>query len=225
MRIFVDRTEAGQALAQRVVEKRYGDPVVLALPRGGLPVAAEVARALGAPLDVLLVRKIGLPSQPELAVGAVVDGETPEVVVNEELRFLVDRDRKAFDALIAEELREIERRKALYLKGKPSLSLTGKTAIVIDDGLATGATARAALKSLRKRGSAKVVLAVPVAPPDTLAAIRPDCDEVVCLWAPTEFYAVGQFYRDFPQLDDEDVKRYLDAFSTPAGKEPPPEKG
>lgn len=217
MRIFPDRETAGQALARRLVEKGYAEPVVFALPRGGLPVAAEAARALGAPLDILLVQKIGLPSQPELAIGAVVDGDQPEVVVNEMMQSLVDRDREEFEALKGRELREIERRRALYMKGRAPVAAEGKTAIVIDDGLATGATARAALRALRRRNPAKVVLAVPVAPPDTLAALEPECDEIVCLETPSEFYGVGQFYRHFPQIGDDAVQRCLAEFPPPEG--------
>ncbi|SME90031.1 putative phosphoribosyl transferase [Tistlia consotensis] len=215
MRIFANRTAAGRELAERLLEKRYADPVVLALPRGGLPVAAEVARALEAPLDLVLVRKIGLPSQPELAVGAVVDGDRPELVVNEALRSVVEADPEAFAALEAHELREIERRRERYLKDRPRARVAGATAIVIDDGLATGATARAALKALRRQGPAKLVLAVPVAPPDTLAALAAEVDEVVCLETSASFFAIGQFYDDFGQLDDAEVVRILDSFAPP----------
>lgn len=207
---FADRSDAGRQLAARLVEKGYADPVVLALPRGGLPVAAEVARALGAPLDLVLVRKIGLPAQPELAVGAVVDGDRPELVVNEATRGLVDPRR--FAELKTEQLREIERRRRLYLGARPSVPLAGRTAIVVDDGLATGATARAALHALRRQGPAKLVLAVPVAPPDTLGELAGEADEIVCLHAPSGFYAIGQFYADFGQLGDSDVQRILAGF-------------
>lgn len=223
-RTFANRMEAGRALARDLAAKQYPGPVVLALPRGGLPVAAEAARILDAPLDVVLVRKIGLPSQPELAIGAVVDGERPQVVVNAAMRPLVEQNRREFDTLKAAELREIERRRALYLKNRSRVSVSGKTAIVIDDGLATGATARAALKAIRARGPVKLVLAVPVAPRDTLDDLAAECDEVVCLKVPENFFGVGQFYRDFPQLTDEDVQRTLDAFPVPdSAKEPPPE--
>lgn len=213
--IFADRSDAGRQLAARLSEKRYADPVVLALPRGGLPVAAEVARALGAPLDLVLVRKIGLPAQPELAIGAVVDGERPEVVVNEATRGLVSPER--FAELEARQLREIERRRRLYLGERPRAPVAGRTAIVIDDGLATGATARAALHALRRQDPAKLVLAVPVAPPDTLSELTGEADEIVCLHAPSLFYAIGQFYGDFGQLEDAEVQRILAAFPTEGG--------
>jgi putative phosphoribosyl transferase len=218
LRVFDDRAAAGRELAQRLAERGYADPVVLALPRGGLPVAAEVARVLGAPLDLVLVRKIGLPEQPELAVGAVVDGERPELVLNEALRGLVAPARLA--ELEAQQLREIERRRRLYLGARGRVPLAGRTAIVVDDGLATGATARAALHALRRQQPARLVLAVPVAPPDTLAALAAEADELVCLETPDPFYALGQFYADFRQLDDADVQRILADFPPPAAADP-----
>jgi putative phosphoribosyl transferase len=218
LRVFDDRAAAGRELAQRLAERGYADPVVLALPRGGLPVAAEVARVLGAPLDLVLVRKIGLPEQPELAVGAVVDGERPELVLNEALRGLVAPARLA--ELEAQQLREIERRRRLYLGARGRVPLAGRTAIVVDDGLATGATARAALHALRRQQPARLVLAVPVAPPDTLAALAAEADELVCLETPDPFYALGQFYADFRQLDDADVQRILADVPPPAAADP-----
>lgn len=220
MRVYATRQEAGRALAEVVGARGYADPVVLALPRGGLPVAAEVARALSAPLDLVLVRKLGFPGQPELALGAIVDGDTPELVLNEELRGALDRASDTLQSLRSKALAELERRRARYLKDRARARVSGATAIVIDDGIATGATARAALRSLRRQGPARLVLAVPVAPPDTLAALSAEADDVICLEAPAGFYAVGQFYAAFPQLSDQEVVDILAAFPSPAAPSP-----
>ena len=207
--IFADREEAGHALAERLVKIKYEKPVVLALPRGGVPVAAVVAEALGAPLDVVLVRKIGVPFQPELALGAVVDGGHPEVVINEDVRQLVRVSNEEFEKIKARELAEIERRRELYLGGRDRVPVEGATAIVIDDGIATGATARVALGALRRRAPKKLVLAAAVAPPDTLERLRGEVDEIICLETPDPFYAIGLYYSDFGQVSDEDVVALL----------------
>jgi putative phosphoribosyl transferase len=209
--IFADRVEAGRALAARLVEKKYEKPVVLALPRGGVPVGAEVATALGAPLDIVLVRKIGVPYQPELAVAAVVDGEHPELVINEDVRRLADVSQEEIERAKVRELAEIDRRRALYLKGRDRVPIAGATVIVIDDGIATGATVRAALKALRRGKPKKLVLAVAVAPPDTIAMLRAEVDEIVCLETPEPFHAIGLYYRDFAQVSDEQVIALLAA--------------
>jgi predicted phosphoribosyltransferase len=206
---FADRTEAGRRLAQALQCVEDQQPVVLALPRGGVPVAYEVAKALRAPLDLVLVRKIGAPFQPELAIGAVVDGERPELVAN---RDLIDEYRipeSYLESERARQLEEIERRRQLYLAGRPRAQLRDRTAIVIDDGIATGATMEAALLATRRAGPKRLVLAVPVAPPDTLERLRPKVDEVVCLMVPEFLGAIGSFYRDFRQLDDEEVIELL----------------
>jgi putative phosphoribosyl transferase len=184
--------------------------VVLALPRGGVPIAVLVARALSAPLDLLLVRKIGLPWQPELALAAVVDGEPPELVIDEEVQRSADLEPGYIESEAVKEIREIARRRALYLRGKAPVALTGKTVIVVDDGVATGTTMRAALKALRRRQPAGLVLAVPVAPRETIDTLRPDVDQIVCLAEPDPFYAVGAHYRDFHQVSDEEVLTALD---------------
>jgi len=207
--IFADRVEAGRSLAAKLVEKKYEKPVVLALPRGGVPVAAEVAKALGAPLDIVLVRKIGVPYQPELAVAAVVDGDHPELVINEDVRRLAHVSNEEIERAKARELVEIERRRALYLQGRARVPISGATVIVIDDGIATGATVRAALKALRRGKPKKLVLAVAVAPPDTVAKLRPEVDEIVCLETPEPFYAIGLYYRDFGQVSDQQVVALL----------------
>lgn len=204
--VFTDRIEAGRALAQRLVAMALPGPlVVLALPRGGVPVAAEVARALGAPLDLLLVRKIGAPFQPELAVAAVVEGTPPAIVRDEETCAYSGVDAAYIERHAAQEVAEIERRRRRYLAGRQPVPVAGATVIVVDDGVATGTTVRAALLGLRSRQPARVVLAVPVAPPDTVAALRAEADDVVCLAQPEPFHAIGLHYRDFHQLDDDEV--------------------
>jgi putative phosphoribosyl transferase len=220
--IFADRVEAGRALAERLVEKKYEKPVVLALPRGGVPVAAEVAKALGAPLDIILVRKIGVPSQPELAVAAVVDGEHPELVVNEDVQRLAHVSDEEIERAKARELAEIERRRALYLQGRARVPIEGATVIVIDDGIATGATVRAALKSLRRGKPKKLVLAVAVAPPDAIAMLRAEVDEIICLETPEPFYAIGIYYRDFGQVSDQEVIALLSQTGPPTESAAPP---
>jgi putative phosphoribosyl transferase len=203
---FADRREAGRALARAVIDRGLPAPhVVLALPRGGVPVAAQVARAMHAPLDLLLVRKIGAPWQPEFAIGAVVEGDPPEVVVDEAVRAAVGARRDWIDGQAAEALREIARRREVYLGGRAPVPVRGATVVLVDDGIATGATVRAALKALRRRGPARVVLAVPVAPSDTLASLRADVDDIVCLAQPSPFDAVGCHYVDFGQVGDAEV--------------------
>lgn len=206
---FSNRIAAGQALAEALVKKDYADPVVLALPRGGVPVGLEVARTLGAPLDLVMVRKIGVPYQPELAAAAVVNGAHPELVVNEAIAAQVGLSRKELDRLADVQLQEIKRRREIYLKDRAQVPVEGRTAIIVDDGIATGATVRAALKAVRRRKPAKLVLAVPVAPADTLDAIRGDVDEVICIETPEFFYAIGAHYIDFGQVPDEEVVRLL----------------
>jgi putative phosphoribosyl transferase len=202
---FQDRVAAGRALGARLAAMRLADPVVLALPRGGVPVGLEVARALHAPLDLLLVRKIGVPWQPELAVAAVMDGGAPVIVVEPHVQAETGVDRAYIEDRAAQELKEIERRRALYLAHRAPESVEGRTAIVVDDGIATGTTMRAALRGLRKRGPARLVLAVPVAPPETIDALRAEVDDVVCLARPEPFGAIGYFYLDFHQLTDDEV--------------------
>jgi putative phosphoribosyl transferase len=211
---FSDRSEAGRALAARLAEMKIADPVIFALPRGGVPVAAEVARALNAPLDLLLVRKIGVPWQPELALAAVVDGDDPQVVIDEEVQGQSGVSRTYIDGEAKEQLREIERRRAVYLQGRSPVAVENRTAIVVDDGIATGTTVRAALKALRRRKPARLILAVPVAPPETIDALAADVDQIVCLEQPSPFYAIGLYYIDFHQVSDEEVMAAL-AAATP----------
>ncbi|GHD44716.1 phosphoribosyltransferase [Thalassobaculum fulvum] len=208
--IFADRFDAGRRLAEALQHLADRDPVVLALVRGGLPVAFEVAKALAAPLDVVLVRKIGAPSQPELAVGAVVDGAQPEIVSNPEIMAMLGLSQSYVEAEAKRQLAEIDRRRAAYLRGRPPVEVHGRTAIVVDDGIATGATTRAALHAVRRRQPSRLVLAVPVAPPDTLERLAADADEIVCLDRPEPFGAVGYFYNDFTQVSDREVVDLLD---------------
>jgi putative phosphoribosyl transferase len=215
---FTSREDAGRQLAQKLRAMNFPDPVVLALPRGGVPVAAEVARALNAPLDVLLVRKIGVPWQRELAAAAIVDGENPDLVLNESVMKAMGVRIADVEALSKRELEEIERRRKLYVGDRQSVSVLGKTAIVVDDGIATGTTAMAALKALRRRDPKTIVLAVPVGSPDSLSRLRAYADQVICLESPAIFYAIGQFYSDFHQLSDEEVIGYLQA---PGSRETP----
>ena len=202
---FKNREDAGKALAEALLSKALPDPIVLALPRGGVPVAAEVARALKAPLDLIMVRKIGVPYQPELAAAAVIDGEDPQLVINEEVCALADVSRSEIDAMAKEELQEIDRRTKLYLKDRPRVPIAGRSAIVVDDGIATGTTIRAVIKALRLKGPKAIVLAVPVAPPNAVEELRKEADDVVCLETPEPFFAIGFYYLDFHQITDEEV--------------------
>jgi putative phosphoribosyl transferase len=206
--MFPDRAEAGRVLGLKLSKYAGGeDVIVLGLPRGGVPVAYEVARALRVPLDVFIVRKLGVPGFEELAVGAIASGGVR--VLNEEVANALPNRDEIIEAVTAKETAELERREQEYRDGRPSPDLQGKTAILIDDGLATGATMRAAVKALRKRGVAKIVVAVPVGPPDTCREFEDVADEVVCASAPEFFQAVGQYYEDFSQTSDEEVRTLL----------------
>ena len=209
--MFPDRKVAGEALAEAVAKLKLERPVVLALPRGGVPVAAEVARRLGAPLGLLIVRKLGVPGHEELAAGAVGGGDPPVTVFNDHVLAMIGMSEKDFAPRIAEKAREIEERRKKYLGDRPQPEVKGATAIVVDDGIATGATVRAALEVLRKQGAAKVVLAVPVAPEDAVAEFKPRVDELVCLQTPEPYIAVGAHYASFPQTSDAEVVELLRA--------------
>jgi putative phosphoribosyl transferase len=206
---FLDRRDAGARLATALERFKGEKPVILALPRGGVPVAFEVARALAAELDLLLVRKIGAPGHRELAIGAVVDGKNPQLVLNREIIAHAPPPPGYIEAEQKRELAEIERRRQLYRGAEPPPDLKGRTVIVIDDGIATGATMKAALRGVRQNEPRQLVLAVPVAPPDTLQALATECDEVICLSAPEWFHAVGSHYVDFAQTTDEEVVSLL----------------
>jgi putative phosphoribosyl transferase len=215
---FRDRADAGTQLAGALGRYRDDRPVVLALPRGGVPVGFEIARAFGAPLDVIVVRKLGVPSQPELAMGAV--GEEGVVVVNERVLRAAGVTPRELASVEARERAEVDRRARRFRGARPPLSIRGRTVIVVDDGIATGSTARAALDVARAHGAARVVLAVPVAPPESLQELAPHADDVVALAAPASFFAVGQWYDDFTQVSDDEVNRLLAAASIGADDEP-----
>lgn len=205
---FLDRRDAGQALAASLARHRgLSDPLVLALPRGGVPVAAEIAQALGAELDVLGVRKVAHPANPELALAAIATGGA--VARNEAVIEAMGVDDAEFEALAAPERRELARRERAYRGDKPPPRIAGRTVIVVDDGVATGATMFAALATLRAQAPGKLVVAVPVAAADTLAALSRAADELVCLQAPADFMAVGAWYEDFPQVTDDEVRACL----------------
>ena len=217
--IFTDRRHAGRALAQKLSDYAHRpDVVVLGLPRGGVPVAREVARALDAPLDVFVVRKVGHPGNPELAIGAIASGGV--TVLSHDLIGQLGVGRTALDAAIARERQELERRERAYRQGRPPLALGGKTVLLIDDGLATGATMRAAVAAVRKLSPRSIVVAVPVASPQACDDAAAAADGCVCLSTPPDFMAVGEWYADFGQTTDEEVREFLSAAdeeTAPAG--------
>jgi predicted phosphoribosyltransferase len=206
--LFENRTDAGRRLAE--ILRAYAgrsDLIVLGLPRGGVPVAYEVARALEAPLDLLIVRKLGTPGNPELAMGAIASGGAS--VLNRDVVSLYRISDEVIEKVTAKERQELERREQLYRGDRPYPELENRCIIVVDDGIATGATIRAGLAALRRKNPACIVVAVPVAPSDTLERLRAEVDEVVCLTTPMPFFAVGQAYRDFSQTTDDEVREIL----------------
>ena len=207
---FADRRDAGRQLGERLLPFAYENPLVIGLPRGGVPVAREVALALHAPLDFIAVRKLGAPHNPEYGIGAVAEGGVR--VIDPEAVAILGLRNGVVDAIAARETAELERRAALYRSDRAPLSLGGHTAIVVDDGVATGVTDTAALRALRRGGARRLVLAVPVCPPDTEQRLREEADEVICLQAPPRFFGVGQFYEDFSQVSDEKVVSVLAEF-------------
>jgi len=207
---FRDRSEAGRRLAERLAHLEGRECVVLALPRGGVPVGLEIARSLGAPLDVIVVRKLGTPGHAELAMGAVVDGQHPEVVTNPEVVEGLGIREDEIEAAARRQLEEIARRRRLYRGERARVDVEDKIAIVVDDGIATGASMKAALHGVRRWRPARLVLAVPVAPADSLESLRAEADEVVCLGTPDGFFAVGAYYDDFAQTTDDDVVALLE---------------
>jgi putative phosphoribosyl transferase len=206
---YEDRSDAGRRLARKLLYLKDRRPVVLALPRGGVAVGFEIAQALDAPLDIVLVRKIGVPWQPELALGAVADGAAPDTFIDWDLAERLDIPENYIKTETERQLQEIERRRNSYCAGRPPAEIAGRTAIVVDDGIATGATMQVALRAVRRRGPARVVLAVPVAPPETPTTFRDNADEIVCLQMPSGFGAIGFYYRDFHQMSDAEVTELL----------------
>jgi len=216
---FANRHEAGQLLAKSLLHLKDKHPVIVALPRGGVPVGFEIARALAAPLDVVLVRKISAPRQEHLVIGAIADSKDPELVMERGLISSLNVSPEFLERAKCTALKEIEGRRSVYLSGHQPVEVTGRTAIVVDDGITSQATMLAALRAIRRRDPAQLVLAVPVAPRPTLRRLHREVDEVVCLLTPTEFFAVGQFYAAFPQLRDDEVTILLAAardFVTPS---------
>lgn len=207
-RAFANRSEAGQLLGEKL-EKYAGhdDVIVLGLPRGGVPVAYEVAKRLGAPLDVFIVRKLGVPGFEELAAGAIASGNVR--VLNEDIIRAIPNADAAIEAATEREAAELERREQAYREGRAPPELRDRIVILVDDGLATGATMRAAVKALRQSGAVKIVAAVPVGPPDTCRELKEEANEAICLSTPEFFQAVGQYYDDFSQTSDEDVRELL----------------
>lgn len=207
--LFRDRAHAGQELAKALLHLKSEQPVVLALPRGGVPIAFEAATLLTAPLDVVLVRKIGAPGDEELALGAVIDGANPQTVINQALLQQINPPPGWFEEEMQRQLAELERRRQHYCGDRPAPSLAGRCVIVIDDGIATGATMRAALKGLHQAQPRRIVLAVPVGPRDVIEALQNDVDELICLAMPEPFIGVGRHYENFDQTSDEEVIELL----------------
>lgn len=209
MTIYADRRAAGSDLARRLQHLRASRPLILALPRGGVPVAYEVAAALDAPLDLLFVRKLGAPGYSELGIGAVVDGADPQVVLNDDIIRQIQPGADYIRTETARQLAEIERRRRFYMGDRKPLPVGGRVVILIDDGIATGGTVRAGLAGLRRGKPARLILAVPVAPSETLELLRQQCDEIICPEQPHPFYAVGAHYGDFTQTEDAEVVALL----------------
>jgi putative phosphoribosyl transferase len=208
MKIFSDRAEAGRRLAEQLQQYAGRDDViVLGLPRGGVPVAFEVARNLGVPLDVFIVRKLGVPGFEELAAGAIASGGVR--VLNDDVVRVLPNAEETIASITAREILEIERREQIYRDGRPAPELRDRVVILVDDGLATGATMRAAVKALRQRGVAKIVVSVPVGAPETCRELEKEADEIICAISPAWFQAVGQYYEDFSQTTDDEVRELL----------------
>jgi putative phosphoribosyl transferase len=209
-RVFEDRRSAGRALVPELQRCKLEDPVILGLPRGGIPLAYEIAVALHAPLDTIVVRKLGVPSQPELAFGAIASGGI-RVINDDVIESLLSLDEEAIEAIAGREMHELRRREQAYRLDRPYPDLGGRDVVLVDDGLATGATMRAAAKAVKTRSPASVVVAVPVGSASAVATVAAIVDRVICLESPASFYAVGQFYSDFRQTTDDEVRELLHA--------------
>lgn len=212
-KLFADRRDAGRQLAARLADKAAENPVILALPRGGVPVAYEIAKALDAQLDLLMVRKIGAPGWPEFGIGAVVDGADPHLVMNDDIVRQVAPSPEYIRAELQRQLKEIERRRHIYCGDRKPVKLSGRTIIIVDDGIATGSTIKAALKGVRKSRPQRIILAVPVAPQSALDELESQCDEIICLYVPVDFGAVGAFYQDFTQTEDREIMSLMDSLN------------
>jgi predicted phosphoribosyltransferase len=219
MAMFDSREQAGKTLAAALQETASLNPAVYALPRGGLPVAVAVAERLGAPLDIVLVRKLGAPGHKELAIGAVVDGPAPTVVLHRDILHELGVSQNYLDQARKDALLEIERRRKIYVGNREPVSPKGRTVILVDDGLATGATMETAVKAMRKAGAGQIIVAVPTAPVDAAEKFHRLADKFVCLETPEPFWAVGNQYRNFPQLTDDDVIDILKRFDRRAGSD------
>ena len=208
---FIDRREAGRRLATALLPLKASHPLILALPRGGVPVAFEVASALEADLDLLIVRKLSAPGHPEIGMGAVIDGAVARMVLNDDVVAQLRPSPDYVRAEIRRQLDEIVRRRRAYLGDAQPIPISGRTVIIVDDGIATGGTVRVALEGVREAAPARLILAIPVAPPETLKALEHACDQIVCLTTPRPFFAVGNHYRVFDQTDDREVVELLRA--------------
>jgi len=208
--VIENRASAGKQLAARLSHLRGHDPLILALPRGGVPVASEIARALDAELDLMMVRKLGAPGNPEYAIGAVVDGEDPQVVLNDEALEIIAPGTDYLQREMSRQLVELERRRMAYMGNRRKPRMEGRTVVIVDDGIATGSTITAAIRGARKAGAERLILAVPIAPRDIADRLAPLCDEIVVLELPEPFGSVGQHYGDFSQTSDAEVVRIME---------------
>lgn len=208
--MFIDRQDAGEQLAVALMQFKDDNPIILALPRGGVPIGRIVADALNAPLDVLLVRKISAPGQPELAIGAITSNGKPTLFIDKEIAPLVGANEEYIESQINRKLKEIAQRKQMYGNVRSNLSLKDRTVIVVDDGIATGSTAQVALQSLRTAKPKSLILATPLAPRETITKLQRYADEIICLVTPSPFYAIGSHYHNFDQVSDSEVVETLD---------------
>lgn len=204
--LFENRADAGRQLAAALISRDFRNPLILALPRGGVPVAAEISRAMDAQIDLLIVRKLGAPGYPEYGVGAIVDGDDPQIVLNENVAAALQPSSAYLEQEKQRQLTEIERRRRRYLGSRAPVPVTGRNVILVDDGIATGGTVRTAIKALRRARAATITVAVPIAAPGIVNRVASEADDVVCLLQPRDFQAVGYYYRDFAQVGDSEVE-------------------